>query len=64
MGHGVVRIDLPERASRCPIFLFGKTPTPNEGSIDILVECDLGSGQQAHGNVRFPIAASPRVSNR
>src|SRR4051794_26800386 len=55
MGHGVVRIDLPETREPLPDLLVRQDADAERRlAFDTLVECDLGTGQQADGNVRLP----------
>src|SRR6266404_1198338 len=54
MGHGIVHIDLPEAREPLPDFLVRQnTDAERRLTFDILVECDLGTGQQADRNVRL-----------
>jgi hypothetical protein len=54
MGHGVVHIDLPEAREPLPDFLVRQnTEAERRLTFDILVECDLGTRQQADRNVRL-----------
>src|SRR6266540_1721851 len=54
MGHGIVHIDLPEARKPLPDFLIREdTDAEQRLAFDILVECDLGTGQQANRNVRL-----------
>jgi hypothetical protein len=53
MGHGVVHIDLPKACEPLPDFLVRQnTEAERRLTFDILVECDLGTKQQADRNVR------------
>src|SRR6266566_2292878 len=54
MGHRVVHINLPEAREPLPDFLVRQnTDAERRLTFDILVECDLGTGQQADRNVRL-----------
>ena len=54
MGRDVVHIDLPEAREPLPDFLVRQnTDAQRRLTFDILVECDLGTGQQADRNVRL-----------
>jgi hypothetical protein len=54
MGHRVVHIDLAEAREPLPDFLIREdTDAERRLAFDILVECDLGTGQQADRNVRL-----------
>src|SRR6185436_14116894 len=55
MGHGVVRSDLPETREPLPDLLVRQDADAERRlAFDTLVECDLGTGQQADRNVRLP----------
>src|SRR5437899_11408485 len=55
MGHRVVHINLPEAREPLPDFLVRQnTDAERRLTFDILVECDLGTRQQADRNVRLP----------
>jgi len=55
MGHGVVHIDLPEAREPLPNLLVRQDADAERRlAFDTLVECDLGTGQQADRNVRLP----------
>ena len=66
MGHGVVHIDLPEAREPLPDLLIRKDADAERRlAFDILVECDLGTRQQADRHVRLPDrreAASNRIA--
>src|SRR3954470_4212597 len=52
MGHGVVHIDLPEAREPLPDLLVRQDADAERRlAIDTLVECDLGTRQQADRNV-------------
>src|SRR5256885_17170269 len=54
MGHRLVNITLPEAREPLPDFLVRQnTDAERRLTFDILVECDLGTGQQADRNVRL-----------
>src|SRR6476619_7450592 len=54
MGHRVVHINLPEAREPVPdSFVRQNTDAERRLTFDILVECDLGTGQQADRNVRL-----------
>ena len=62
MGHGVVHIDLPEAREPLPDLLVRQDADAERRlAFDTLVECDLGTGQQADRNVRLPDRTNPRV---
>src|SRR6266699_793013 len=64
MGHRVVHINLPEAREPLPDFLVRQnTDAERRLTFDILVECDLGTGQQADRNVRLS-DRSESASNR
>src|SRR5512139_394820 len=55
MDHGVVHIDLPEAREPLPDLLVRQDADAEQRlAFDTLVECDLGTGQQADRNVRLP----------
>src|SRR6516164_8399284 len=54
MGHRVVHINLPEAREPLPDFLVRQNADAERRlTFDILVECDLGTGQQADRDVRL-----------
>jgi len=54
MGHGVVHVDLPEsRQPLADLLVRQDADAERRLAFDILVEGDLGAGQQANGNVRI-----------
>src|SRR3982074_690029 len=55
MGHGVVHIDLPEAREPLPDLLVRQDADAERRlAFHTLVECDLGTGQQADRNFRLP----------
>jgi hypothetical protein len=55
MDHGVVHIDLPEAREPLPDLLVRQDADAERRlAFDTLVECDLGTRQQADRNVRLP----------
>src|SRR6516162_3028308 len=53
MGHGVVHVDLPEACEPLPDLLVWQNASAKRRlAFDILVERNLGAGQQAHRNMR------------
>ena len=55
MGHGVVHIDLPEAREPLPDLLVRQDADAERRlAFDTLVECDLGTGQQADRKFRLP----------